>query len=159
RYWYLEPCKFVMGKLEGEAKIFGRSELVDAWRRAVLDHPLAYLQHRLAFMMQFLSGTNLVMWTEDIENRGKPVFADRPIFAWLLNLHEKLRSTPIFKPVTWFLACVVLFAVGWRQRQTPAGAFALGVCGSAIIYVGTYFVVGVASDFRYAYWSVLAAFA
>ena len=32
----------------------------------------------------------------------------------------------------------------------------LGVCGSAAIYVLTFSAVGVASDFRYAYWAVLA---
>jgi hypothetical protein len=36
------------------------------------------------------------------------------------------------------------------------GAFALGVCGSAAIYVLSFFAVGVASDFRYGYWAVLA---
>jgi hypothetical protein len=30
------------------------------------------------------------------------------------------------------------------------------VTGCAIVYVLTFFVVGVASDFRYAYWCVLA---
>ena len=35
----------------------------------------------------------------------------------------------------------------------------LGLCGSATIYVMSFFVVGVASDFRYGYWAVLAAIA
>jgi hypothetical protein len=32
----------------------------------------------------------------------------------------------------------------------------LGVCGSASIYVMSFLIVGVASDFRYGYWAVLA---
>jgi peptidoglycan/LPS O-acetylase OafA/YrhL len=47
----------------------------------------------------------------------------------------------------------------WPRRGTPAGALVLGVCGSAVIYVATYFPVGVASDFRYSYWAVLAGIA
>jgi hypothetical protein len=39
------------------------------------------------------------------------------------------------------------------------GAFAVGVSASAIVYVMTFFAVGVASDFRYAYWCVLATLA
>jgi hypothetical protein len=35
----------------------------------------------------------------------------------------------------------------------------LGASASAIVYVGTFFAVGVASDFRYAYWCVLATLA
>ena len=41
----------------------------------------------------------------------------------------------------------------------PPGVFAIGVCGSAAIYVLTFFAVGVASDFRYGYWAVLAGIA
>jgi hypothetical protein len=55
-----------MERLEKEAKIFGTPALVDAWRRAVTTHPIAYLQHRLTFMGQFLFGDNPTMWTVDI---------------------------------------------------------------------------------------------
>ena len=48
-YWNRDPCKFVMAKLEGE-KIFGTPALSSAWLRAVTAHPIAYLQHRAAFM-------------------------------------------------------------------------------------------------------------
>jgi len=41
----------------------------------------------------------------------------------------------------------------------PTGAFVLGVCGSAILYIMTFFAVGVAPDFRYALWAVLAGMA
>ena len=62
-------------------------------------------------------------------------------------------------PSTWgFLAAGVVLLAGfaWRRRETPEGAFALGVCGSAAVYVLTFVAVGVASDFRYGYWAVLA---
>ncbi len=157
-YWYLEPCRFVMGRLEGD-KIFGTATLVEAWRRAVLNHPIAYLQHRAAFMTSFLTGTNLVMWSQDIDHPTKIVFADRPAFVALLAIHDVLRPSWLFKPASWLLLCAGLCALGWRGRHTFAGAFVLGVCGSAVIYVATYFFVGVASDFRYAYWAVLAGIA
>jgi hypothetical protein len=32
----------------------------------------------------------------------------------------------------------------------------IGVCGSAVVYTATFFPVGVAGDFRYALWAVLA---
>lgn len=156
-YWYLEPCKFVMGRLEGETKIFGTPALADSWRRAVMQHPIAYLQHRAAFMKKFLGGTNLVMWTHDIENPTRIVFADRPAFMWLLEMQEMLQPTLLFKQATWLVLCVAIAGIGWRKRDRPEGAFFLGVCGSGAIYVVSYFFVGVASDFRYSYWAVLAA--
>jgi hypothetical protein len=41
----------------------------------------------------------------------------------------------------------------------PVGAFVIGVCGSAVIYTATFLPVGVAGDFRYALWAVLAGLA
>jgi hypothetical protein len=157
-YWYLEPCRFVMAKLEGE-KIFGSSMLIQSWAHAVAAHPAEYLRHRSAFMTSFLTGNNLVMWTLDIERPGKVVFGDDSLFAWLVTLQEDLRPSWIFKPATWLLLCTVLVLGTWRLREAPEGAFVFGVCGSAIIYVETYAVVGLASDYRYAYWAVLAAIA
>lgn len=157
-YWTQDPCKFVMAKLEGE-KIFGTPAMTDAWRRAVTRHPLAYLQHRGAFMWTFLAGANLTMWTHDIEGFDTSVFANRPAFNTLRSLHDVLKETLLFRAGVWLLACVGIAAFAWRKRATPQGAFALAACGSAILYVLTLFFVGVAPDFRYAYWAVLAALA
>jgi hypothetical protein len=51
---------------------------------------------------------------------------------------------------------LIVCGFAWRRRETPEGLFALGICGSAIVYVMTFYAVGVATDFRYAYWAVLA---
>jgi hypothetical protein len=155
-YWRLEPCDFVMRKVEREAKLFGTSALSDAWARAILRHPLAYLEHRAAFMWNFLAGNNITMWLADVERPTQNVFADRPAFAALVWLHDRLKPTPLFRTGSWLLICIMVCAFAWRRRQTPDGAFALGVCGSAAVYVLTFFAVGVASDFRYGYWAVLA---
>jgi hypothetical protein len=154
-YWYIEPCRFVMQRLEGE-KIFGTSEMFAAWARAVRKHPGAYVQHRAAFMANFLTGTNLVMWTQDIERPGTPVLADRALAQALLAIHDWLRPTWLFKPATWLLLCVALCLLVWRRRASPIGAGVIGLCGSAAVYVATYALVGVASDYRYAYFATLA---
>jgi hypothetical protein len=52
--------------------------------------------------------------------------------------------------------CIIVCGFAWRRRESPEGVFALGVCGSAAVYVLSFFAVGVASDFRYGYWAVLA---
>jgi hypothetical protein len=155
-YWRLEPCDFVMHKLEHEEKLFGTSALAEAWARAIMRHPLAYLQHRAAFMWNFLAGNNLTMWLADVERPAANVFPDRPAFAALVWLHDRLEPTPLFRTGSWLLVCIMVCGFAWRQRETPEGAFALGVCGSAAVYVLTFFAVGVASDFRYGYWAVLA---
>ena len=67
-YWRLEPCDFVMRKVEREKGLFGTSAISRAWLLAILHHPVAYLQHRSAFMWNFLAADNLTMWTADVEH-------------------------------------------------------------------------------------------
>ena len=158
-YWRLEPCDFVMRKIEREEKLFGTPAITEAWARAILRHPVSYLRHRAAFMWNFLSGENLTMWVADVERPTANVFPDHPAFVALVSLHDRLKPTPLFRAGTWLLVCIVMCGLAWRRRETPEGAFALGTCGSAAVYVLSFLAVGVASDFRYAYWAVLAGIA
>ena len=158
-YWRLEPCEFVMRKVEREERLFGTPVITEAWARAIMRHPLAYLRHRSAFTWNFLGGSNLTMWLADIERPTQTVFSDRPAFAALVWLHDRLKPTPLFRTGSWLLVCIVVCGFAWRRRETRGGAFALGVCGSAAAYVLSFFTVGVASDFRYGYWAVLAGIA
>jgi hypothetical protein len=155
-YWRIEPCDFVMRKLEREQGLFGTPAVTEAWARAVMRHPLAYLQHRAAFMWNFLGGENLTMWVADVERPTGNVFPDRPAFVALVSLHDMLKPTPLFRVGPWLLVCILVCGFAWRRRETTEGAFAFGVCGSAAVYVLSFFAIGVASDFRYGYWAVLA---
>lgn len=158
-YWRLEPCEFVMRRLEGGEKLFGTFAVTQAWARAVASHPIAYVEHRASFMWNFLSGSNLTMWVADIEKPSETVFPGRPAFAALKAVHDALKPTPFFRAGSWLLVSMAILVIAWRRRDTPEGAFAIGACGSATVYVLTFFAVGVASDFRYAYWAVLASIA
>ena len=104
-------------------------------------------------------GDNLTLWTLDVEDPRLYLYTDRPAFMTLRAVDEALKPTPIMRAGTWLLIDIVILAFAWRRRETPEGAFAIGACGSAAIYVLTFFPVGVAPDFRYAYWTVLAVIA
>lgn len=158
-YWRLEPCEFVMNKLERQEKLFGTPAITRAWLHAVVRHPVAYLEHRCAFMWNFLARDNLTMWTADVYVPDQQVFPDRTAFNTVVAIHNALKPTPLFRAGTWLILCIVTCVFAWRRRNTPAGVFALGTCGSAALYVLTFFPVGVASDFRYGYWAVLACIA
>jgi apolipoprotein N-acyltransferase len=101
----------------------------------------------------------MTMWLADVEHPAATVFPDRPAFAALVWLHDRLKPTPLFWAGSWLMVCIVVCGFAWRRRETREGAFALGVCGSAAVYVLSFFAVGVASDFRYGYWAVLAGIA
>lgn len=157
-YWHVPPCPFVMQRLERpDDLIFGTPRLVEAWWRAVSGHPLAYLQHRAAFMWQFLGRSNLVLPVWDWPDPAG--YGHSPYFKPLVALHDALQPTILFRPGLWLVLAVAVGAFSWRARGTPAGAFAVAVTASAIVYVMTFSVVGVAADFRYAYWCVLATLA
>src|SRR6478735_5480828 len=158
-YWRLEPCDFVMRKVEREKGLFGTSAISKAWLLAILHHPFAYLQHRAAFTWNFLAADNLTMWTADVEHPTQNVFADRAAFNAMVSAHDVLKPTPFLRAGFWLLACIVVCGVGWRRIAPREAAFALGVCGSATVYVLSFYALGVASDFRYGYWAVLAAIA
>jgi len=154
-YWTQAPCMFVMERLENE-KLFGTPALLQAWWHAIVRHPLAYLQHRATFQWTFLADVNLAMWSRDFDNPDKIAFADKPRLMALKAVNDGLNPTPLFRPGAWLLLDIALCIFAWRRRDTPAGAFVLGICGSAAVYVMTFFTVGVSTDLRYAYWAVLA---
>ena len=158
-YWHLPPCPFVMQRLERpDDIIFGQPLLARTWWRAVIDHPLAYLAHRATFMWQFLARANLIL---PVWDWGSPdaSYGQNPYFTPVLRLHDALASGPLFRPALWLVLAMAIGVLTWRRRDTPPGAFAVGVSSCAVVYVGSFFVLGVAGDFRYAYWCVLATLA
>jgi hypothetical protein len=157
-YWTYPQCSFVMAKID-EQKLFGSSELTQAWLHAVLSHPLAYLEHRAAVMAHFLTGQNITMWTIDVAHPDQTLFPDNSWFWSLKSLHDWLLPTPLFRTGTWLLVCIAWCALAWRRRATPPGAFLLGTCGAAAVYMATFFPVGVSGDFRYALVAVLLGLA
>ena len=157
-YWTQEPCLFVMEQLEGE-KLFGTSAISSAWVRAVAAHPLAYLTHRFMFEWTFLATKNLALWTRDLDDADKIIFADNPRLMALKAVNDELNETPLFRAGTWLLLDAALCLLVWRRRETPDGAFVIGVCGSGAVYLLSFMAVGVATDLRYAYWAVLAGLA
>ncbi len=110
-------------------------------------------------MWNFLAADNLTMWTADVEHPPQNVFADRAAFNAMVSADAMLKPTPFLRAGFWLLACIVVCGVSWRRSAPREAAFALGVCGSATVYVLSFYAVGVASDFRYAYWAVLATIA
>ena len=158
-YWHVPPCAFVMQRLErADDPVFGRPRLVQAWWDAVTGHPWSYLAHRATFMWQFLARSNLVLpvwdWADPHSSYGHSAYLQP-----LLHLHDILAPGMSFRPGLWLLLAVGVGIFAWPAREAAAGAFAVAVTSCAAIYVASFFVLGVAADFRYCYWCVLATLA
>jgi len=159
-YWTLDPCKFVMARLERpDDPIFGTPRLLQAWIHAVAAHPLAYLEHRATFQWTFLVHANLSLELFKMILPDETPLAHNRLFLSLLPLHEALKSSILYRAGAWLILAVAIGGWAWPARATPSGAFALAVTGSAIFYVMTFTLLGVAADFRYAYWCVLGSLA
>jgi hypothetical protein len=157
-YWTLEPCRFVMQRLESsDDVIFGTSRLTQAWARAVAMHPLAYLQHRATAMWHFLADANLTLELYHVNDPAITPLGQNRFFKAMVTLHDTLKTTVLFRMGFWLILATAVCAFAWPARATAAGAFTVGVTASAIIYVLSYFALGVAADFRYGYWCVLAS--
>ena len=159
-YWTLDPCKFVMARLERpDDVIFGTQRLVDAWLRAVTAHPLAYLRHRLTVLWTFLALPNLTLQLFNLSLPDQTPLAHNPYFLALLRLHDALTSTILYRTGLWLLLAAAIVAWAWRARRTASGAFAVSIAAAGIFYVMSFGLIGVATDFRYAHWGVVAALA
>jgi hypothetical protein len=140
--------------------VFGTPRLTASWRRAVLAHPFAYLQHRVSASWQFFAGRTLTLELYHARDLAKMPLAGRRVFRAVVSVHDWLKAaTPLFRAGFWLLLAAGVVAFAWRRRATPSGAFAIGTAGSALVYVLTYIPIGVAADFRYGYWLILATLA
>jgi hypothetical protein len=159
-YWTWDPCNFVMSRLQSkEDTIFGTSRLAQSWIRAVAAHPVAYLTHRLTFLRAFLARSNPTIELENLALRDEIPLARNRGFVTLMALYDVFKRTVLFLPGTWLIFAAGVGALAWRGRATPSGAFAISVAASGVIYILSFGVFGVAADFRYAYWCVLASLA
>lgn len=117
--------------------------LTRAWLRAIVSQPLAYAQHRLRyfnqatfFLVPFMhqcAAPNLRSC--DTSPRGQLV--------------DILRKNPFLWPITWLAVGVTLLTLG--LSTVPRA-----LCLSGVMYGAGYLIVGVASEFRYFYWTELS---
>jgi hypothetical protein len=159
-YWHLPGCDFVMEKLDRSPdKVFGTPRLVEAWKDAVTSRPLAYLKHRLHYTWVLLTGPNLVIPTLDLDHPTRQIHAQNPHFMALVGVLNMLEPFWVFRLGIWLVIAIAICALAWRVRATPSGAFVIGTNASAIAYVLSFAVFGVAAEYRYGYWIVLTAIA
>ena len=159
-YWWMDPCSWVMDRLDSETadhkKLFGTPELQSYWLKTVLAHPVAYLHHRFLHFTSFLTFRDQQTIEYDTVDAADKPGPRNPAFSALRALHDAWQRTFIFLPGFWLLFAVAAAALAWRERASPGGTYVLGVTLAALAYLGTFFFLGVASAYRYAYWPVLA---
>lgn len=155
-------CQFVTDTLEANHS-WGARLMRDAWLRAILAHPFAYAEHRLAFTNQILR------WRGPIPAHDAFMESEMTDVRWrhqsnmLFRAYDAtcqfLANTPLFRPYFWLLLSLCTLGASWSATDSQQRRFASGLSASAAIYILTYIPFGVASDFRYSYYSIVATLA
>jgi hypothetical protein len=159
-YWTLDPCKFVMARLERPGDvIFGTQRLSDAWLHAVTAHPLAYIEHRVTVLWTFLVPPNLTLEVYKLGLPDETPIACNPYFMALLPVHDALASGILYRAGLWFVLSAATLLWAWPARAAASGAFAVAIAAAGLAYVLTFGLIGVATDFRYDHWGVVAGLA
>ncbi|MEJ0022903.1 MAG: hypothetical protein WDN76_05295 [Alphaproteobacteria bacterium] len=82
-----------------------------------------------------------------------------PIFRAVEDACDALTDTPFFRPYFWLLLAIGAATISFAAEDSPQRRLAGALALSAVLYLLTYIPFGVASDFRYAYWSIIATLA
>ena len=133
-----------------------------AWREAVWSHKPAYLKHRWAIYRN-LTGFG----TQDVYKAFYPATGlnNPPPFRRPTNaLTRALTSyffffsnSFFFRGFLWVLACLALAYLSLRLRLAGDLGAAFALSSSGLLYASAYFFVTPSSEFRYLWWTVLAA--
>lgn len=151
------PCGPLVQRPDPERATEGKG-LAKQWLRTIAEHPTAYMTHRLKhFNSEVMFAVPLKHLRLTPEYRGDdPSFKPLEVFSPANIRFDLVRKNPSTWPVTWLVWGVVLFAFLARRTPTTSVLLARALVVSALGYSLAYLVVGVATDFRYHYWSMLA---
>ena len=138
-------------------------DLSNYWIASIIAHPLAYATHRLAHFcseIYFLvppSRDNIVALDAVVggEVRDAPALPMAPEPLYLM-LYDVLKT-----PAFWLAigVCLLVLLASAKLPRHPAGLeAALALVMSGVLYTCAYLIIGVATDLRYQFWSMVATF-
>lgn len=151
-------CGYIVDTMQRAAP---GAKLRNAWLRAIATHPLAYAAHRIghwnsemrAWMPATMPGTGPLARSEpNTIGLGSP---NKRINAFQ-KAGTTLASSAAGAPILWFAVAIGVLFCAWPARD-GAGGVAVTLALSAIVTELAFGVVGVASDYRYHCWGMIAA--
>jgi hypothetical protein len=128
------------------------------WARTIAANPGAYVAHRLKhFNSSLLFAVPLkhVRLTPEYRTDDPAVKPLEVVSASDVQ-RDLLRKNPFVWPVTWVTWAVFLLWMLAREKPTVAVQLARVLAVSSLGYSGAYLLIGVATDMRYHYWTLLS---
>jgi hypothetical protein len=151
-------CAQAASKLQAE-NLWTRAALSQAWIGAIAQHPSAYIQHRLDYANHFFRWLGRLppgALDFDTEPDAPPAFAhpSNAVYEFYADLAE--TDYVALRPYFWLALGVGVLVLACLAQPSPAQRLAQALGASSLLYLLFYIVVGVASDYRYALWSIAA---
>lgn len=149
-------CPWIYDKL-------AKADLTEAWISTIVQNFPAYLLHRAHHFnktMRFF--TSRYNWDgaspreSDNPNPYRIGQGNKRIYSELADLQMAFDYTPLGRPFAWYGLGLMLALYAWRLPSVPQRDMALILLASALISGSTFFVVGVANEFRYHHWAIVA---
>ena len=136
------------------------SMLTREWLSAIRENPGAYLRHRTAVFSSLLRLGD-EPYPARVPAELKLFYSNSAVTklstATLNRLVGWAGGSPLFTGWFWILALAGAILAGAFIRHDPLGKVTIALGVSGLVYLVPYFFVGVAADFRYCYWSIVAA--
>lgn len=140
-----------------------KADLTEAWISTIVHNFPAYLNHRAhhfnATMRFFSSRYNWDAASPRESDNPNPYGigkANKRVLSELADLQMAFDYTPFGRPFAWYGLALMLVAYAWRLPAAPQRQVALILLGSVLISGSSFFVVGVANEFRYHHWAIVA---
>lgn len=149
-------CAFIRVSVQASG-LWGSDALAQAWIQAIKNHPAEYLKHRFAHWWNLLWKPKHLLISDMVSNSWGYEFDKSALHLSLERATDIMGDTPFFRPGAWILFAIALVAVAARWGAGPARDIVIALNVSAVLYMLAYLPIGIASDFRYAYWTILAA--
>jgi hypothetical protein len=133
-----------------------------AWWEAVSHNKSAYLGHRWAVFRNLTGlGTPMVYkaFNPATGMNNPPEFRTRPnaLTRALTSYFFLFANSPFFRGFIWILVCAALVYLSLRLRLKGDLGAVFALSSSGLAYAAAYFFVTPSSEFRYLWWTVLAA--
>lgn len=160
-WWGEEPC--AIGFETVQAPLRAHHAAYRWWFAAIVAHPLAYLDHRLA---HFDRNTRFLVRDGDLPglslasdpNRWGYAVAPNPVNRGITTVATMALATPLGWPACWIALAFGLVVLRPTISQ-PGGKdadVASALAWSALLYALSYLPLSVASEVRYHFWTITA---
>jgi hypothetical protein len=136
--------------------------LTKLWLEAIAADPVSYLTHRTAHFNRFLQiicrdCKEMVFTGMQTPNQNEFTFEPTFLYRAIDWAVEAINGTPFGPPYVWLALCLTWSLAAFAIPEPAMRRITFSIAASGALYALGYAIVGIASDYRYIYWTILCA--